>query len=110
MEPTNTPPPVTAGTDGTSDTELLKAISANPECAHILAEIASGGNAKELIATLLSPDDTPEEESTGQDSPAEADDSDIAMFRSPGREKKETSADGCPAFLSTTRPDFWDMN
>ena len=52
QEQTN-PPEVTPATDGTPDVELLRAISANAECAHILAAIAAGGNPKELLATLL---------------------------------------------------------
>ena len=61
QEQTN-PPEVTPATDGTPDVELLRAISANAECAHILAAIAAGGNPKELLATLLPAEGKPEAE------------------------------------------------
>ena len=52
-EKNNVPVPPPAEADGTGDAELLKAISAHPECAHVLAAIAAGGDPDELIATLV---------------------------------------------------------
>ena len=70
QEQTN-PPEVTPATDGTPDVELLRAISANAECAHILAAIAAGGNPKELLATLLPAEGKPEAEKQTAKGPAQ---------------------------------------
>ncbi len=102
QEQTN-PPEVTPATDGTPDVELLRAISANAECAHILAAIAAGGNPKELLATLLPTEGKPEAEEQAAKGP------EVAMYQSPSQAAAtDMAGDSYPAFLATETPDFWE--
>lgn len=86
MKETPTPPPCTPETDGTTDAELLEAISRHPDAAHALAAIASGADPAEALSDLL---------------PQKPEDS-----------ENKTEAPGIPVssdeFLSSVRPDFWD--
>lgn len=77
MEETNKTPAENAGED---TQRLLAAIRSNPETAHVLAEIALGGDASELLATLL-----PKTE-----------------------DASEPAAPSQPAFLEHVRDSFWD--
>lgn len=105
MEITTTPPPCTAETDGTSDAALLKAISQNADCAHILAEIANGGDPRQLLATLLPVD----EDSTSEPKYTPVEEPKVAMYQSPAQQEREArKAESCPSFLANIRPDFWD--
>ena len=102
QEPTN-PPEVTPDTDGTSDAELLRAISANAECAHILAAIAAGGDPKVLLATFLDTGAGPEEQLPAEERPP------VAMYQSPSQATApDPGSDSCPAFLAGETPDFWE--
>lgn len=99
-----TPPEVTPATDGTADAELLRAISANAECAHVLAAIAAGGDARELLATLL----PAEEAHDAAEVPVEKS-PEVAMYQSPSQAAAaDTPGDSYPAFLATEAPDFWE--
>lgn len=105
MEITTTPPPCTTETDGTSDAALLKAISQNAECAHILAEIANGGDPRQLLATLM----PIEEDSTTESESAPTEETKVAMYQSPAQQSAEVhQAESCPSFLTNIRPDFWE--
>lgn len=108
---------MTPVTDGTSDAELLRAISANAECAHVLAAIAAGGNARELIATLAEREETEAHErsdlSDRSDMSDKSDKSDStspqpAMYQSAITPAAPADSDSCPSFLSNISPDFWD--
>ncbi len=111
MEKETTPPECTPETDGSADLELLRAISANPECAHVLAEIARGGNPAELISTLLPAAEPPAEPAPETPAPEPASPEPtappVAMFQSPATPAPEAPADSCPSFLTNLRPDFW---
>lgn len=114
MEENPTPPPVNGDTDGSSDIELLRAISANSECAHVLAAIAAGGDPVELLATLLpkdpEPAPAPEADKTAPDPAPVAEHSEIAMYQSAAQAQRQNDGDdrSCPTFLANIRPDFWD--
>ncbi len=108
---------MSASTDGTGDAELLRAISANAECAHVLAAIAAGGNARELIATLLPspaedslPEPTRTEDAAQQtDTPTKAEpEQEPAMYQSAAIPPATEPADTCPGFLAHVSTDFWD--
>lgn len=101
------PPPAEA--DGSGDVELLKAISANPECAHVLAAIAAGGDPAELMATLLPP--TPVEDAPVDDAPADEEEpapaaSDVALYQSAAVASQQGGA-SYPSFLERVQDDFW---
>lgn len=102
----NTVPPEIGEADGSRYVELLRAISANPECAHVLAAIASGGDPAELIATLL-PGDVPPE--TEEETACSVDEAapEPAMYQS----RVEVKADEgvFPLFLSDVQNDFFDF-
>ncbi len=114
MEENPTPPPVNGDTDGSSDTELLRAISANSECAHVLAAIAAGGDPVELLATLLpkdpEPAPAPEADRTTPDPTPVAEHPEIAMYQSAAQAQRQNDGDdrSYPTFLANIRPDFWD--
>lgn len=72
---------------------LLAAIRSNPDTAHVLAEIALGGNAAELLATLL-PATVAEEDAAMPDESAPA-----APAEAPQPSR--------PAFLGYVRESFW---
>jgi|InofroStandDraft_1065614.scaffolds.fasta_scaffold118805_2 hypothetical protein len=97
-EKNNVPVPPPAEADGTGDAELLKAISSHPECAHVLAAIAAGGDPDELIATLVP---KPAED----DAPAAPE---PAMYQSATVCAPSTEYDE-PWFADTAREDFWDF-
>lgn len=102
-------PPSIETHDGSGDAALLRAISENAECAHVLAAIAAGGDARQLIATLLPPEqDTSEEpvEAPSADCPATENTSEPAMYSTPGVVPKESNGDW-PDFLSLQSDDFW---
>jgi len=102
QKPTN-PPDVTPDTDGASDAELLRAISANAECAHVLAAIAAGGDPKELLATFLDSGAVPEEQQPAEERPP------VAMYQSPSQAAwPDSDSDSRPAFLAGETPDFWE--
>lgn len=105
MEEKITPPPVNDGTDGSSDIELLRAISTNPECAHVLAAIAAGGDPKELLNTLLPQDDAPQPDESDEPALTTAE---VPMFCSAAQSRQHAAEDSCPSFLANIRPDFWD--
>lgn len=95
------PPPLNDSTDGRADAALLRAISARPDLARALADIAAGKPARDVLAPLLGEADTTE---------AAAEQPEVAMYQSPalaGR-KPGNEADSFPSFLSNTQPDFWD--
>lgn len=78
-----TPPPCNADSDGTSDVQLLQAISAHPAAAAALAAIASGTPPREALTAFLADDAEP---------------------LAPGASLPVSS----PAFLGGIQPDFWD--
>ncbi len=91
------PPPCSPEHDGSADAALLRAIGANQQCARILAEIAAGGDARELLREFLEP------EAAGEAEP------DVAMYQSPSLAVPQADDDEPePAFLANMRPDFWD--
>ncbi|MDE6854451.1 MAG: hypothetical protein K2J38_05290, partial [Muribaculaceae bacterium] len=95
-----TPPPCSPENDGCSDAELLRAIGANQQCARILAEIAAGGDARELLRQFLGP---------APDVGASDDEPAVAMYQSPSLAAGQGDDEGSePAFLANMRPDFWD--
>lgn len=97
------PPPAEA--DGSGDVELLKAISANPECAHVLAAIAAGGDPAELMATLLPPapvEEAPVEEEEERENAA----SDVALYQSTAVASQQAGG-SYPSFLERVQEDFW---
>lgn len=106
------PPPVNDSTDGSADAALLRAISARPDLARALADIAAGRPARDVLAPLLGETEaeTPAEAAeTPAETPAAAQ-PEVAMYQSPalaGR-KPGNEADSFPSFLSNTQPDFWD--
>lgn len=85
---------------------LLDAISRNAECAHVLAAIAQGGDARELVQTLLGQQDaevTPEiQESTENEK-----DSEVPMFTAPAAPIAEASEP--VIILNNVEPDFWEF-
>lgn len=98
------PPEVSQATDGTTDAELLRAISSNAACAQVLAAIAAGGNPKELITTLLS-----DEGCGGQEQPQQVVEPEVAMYQSPSQAAtSEAAGDSYPAFLANETSDFWE--
>lgn len=97
-EKNNVPVPPPAEADGTGDAELLKAISANPECAHVLAAIAAGGDPAELIATLLP-------KPAADDAPAAPE---PAMYQSATVCPQSPECEE-PWFADSAREDFWDF-
>ena len=101
--PTDTPPPCTPDSDGTGDTALLRAISANPECARILAEIAEGGDARQLIAQFIDPPEDAEPADATPDNPPE-----VAMYQTEPAPTPPDTPDSCPGFLAHVSPDFWE--
>lgn len=103
------PPPAEA--DGSGDVELLKAISANPECAHVLAAIAAGGDPAELMATLLPPAPVEEEEAPVEDAPADEEEAapaarDVALYQSAAVASQQ-GGEAYPSFLERVQDDFW---
>lgn len=72
---------------------LLAAIRSNPDTAHVLAEIALGGDAAELLASLL-PASSGEEKAPVPEETAPAPASEVTQ---PSR----------PAFLGYVRESFW---
>lgn len=102
------PPPVNDSTDGSADAALLRAISARPDLARALADIAAGKPARDVLAPLLGEADTAEAAAATPE--AAEPEPEVAMYQSPalaGR-KPENEADSFPSFLSNTQPDFWD--
>lgn len=93
------PPPCSPEHDGSADAALLRAIGANQQCARILAEIAAGGDARELLREFLEPEPAPD----ATPEPA------VAMYQSPSLAVPQADDEESePAFLANMRPDFWD--
>ncbi len=103
-----TPPPIDTDTASTSDMELLHVISANAECAHVLAAIAAGGDPMELISTLI-PHTEPSEKNTENTSEQKSEpEPQVGMYQSAAI-TETVAEESCPSFLSHIRPDFWDF-
>lgn len=112
MSNPTTPPELRSDTDGTDDAALLSAISQNAECAHILAEIASGGDPRELLASFLAEDsavadEAPEPLPEPQPEPEQEPQPEPAMYRSPLQQPAAPAPESCPTFLSSQTDDFW---
>lgn len=99
MNETNPPAPEEA--DGTADVELLRAISRHPECAHVLAAIAAGGDPAVLIGTLL-----PSTENDGTEATPAAEPPMYCPPTEPPRPEGEERFFG--GFLAQMPQDFWD--
>lgn len=103
---------------------LLKTLSENPDAAHFLADLASGGDLHQLIeahfgVTLSQNSEGSENSETSEDSEnspapahAPAPSNAPAPAHAPGMYQSDIiperrQADSTPTFLAHIRPDFW---